>query len=236
MIRLGVNIDHIATLRQVRRGIEPVPVFAALLCEKAGADSIVVHLREDRRHIQDNDVYFIKQALKKRLNLEMSVNNPIVDFACVIKPDQATLVPEKRRELTTEGGLEVNSNLRRITSVAEKLQGCGIEVSLFIDPDKKQIDSALRSGVKHIELHTGRYANAENEIQLKKHLAQIKNAAVYAHKKGLSVAAGHGLDYQNVKSIAAIKQIEELNIGYAIICRSVIVGIERAVKEMKELI
>jgi len=233
---LGVNIDHIATLRQARRGIEPLPVFAALLCEKAGADSIVVHLREDRRHIQDKDVYFIKHALRKRLNLEMSINAAIVDFACGIKPDQATLVPEKRQELTTEGGLEVNSHLSRITSVVKKLHAAGIEVSLFIDPDRKQIDAALKTGVKRVELHTGRYANAADKIQLKKQLEQIKNAAKYGHKKGLSVAAGHGLDYRNVKSVAAIKQIEELNIGYSIICRSVIVGLEKAVKEMKALI
>ncbi|MDD5079195.1 MAG: pyridoxine 5'-phosphate synthase [Candidatus Omnitrophica bacterium] len=236
MTQLGVNIDHIATLRQVRRGIEPVPVCAALLCAKAGADSIVVHLREDRRHIQDTDVRIIKHALKKRLNLEMSVNPGIVDFACEIKPDQATLVPEKRQELTTEGGLEVSSHLRKITSVVKKLQASGIDVSLFIDPDKKQIDAALKTGVKRVELHTGKYANAANKIQLKKRLTEIKNAAEYSRKKGLSVAAGHGLDYRNVKRIAAIKQIEELNIGYSIICRSVTAGIKKAVKEMKALI
>jgi pyridoxine 5-phosphate synthase len=236
MIQLGVNIDHIATLRQARRGIEPAPVFAALLCERSGADSIVVHLREDRRHIQDKDVYFIKHALKKRLNLEMSISAKIVDFALKLKPDQATLVPEKRQELTTEGGLEVTANLRRITSVVKKLHNAGIDVSLFIDPDKKQIDAAIKTGVKRVELHTGRYANAGNKIQRKKYLTEIKNAAAYGHNKGLSIAAGHGLDYRNVGSIAAIKQIEELNIGYSIICRSVIAGIEQAVKGMKALI
>jgi len=236
MIQLGVNIDHIATLRQVRRGVEPAPVFAALLCEKAGADSIVVHLREDRRHIQEKDVYYIKNTLKKRLNLEMSINAAIVDFARKLKPDQATLVPEKRQELTTEGGLEVASNLRKITSVVKKLSGADIDVSLFIDPDKKQIDAAIKTGVKRVELHTGKYANAVNKIQRNKYLTEIKNAAVYAHKEGLSVAAGHGLDYHNVNRIAAIRQIEELNIGYSIICRSVIVGIKQAVKEMKALI
>jgi pyridoxine 5-phosphate synthase len=236
MIQLGVNIDHIATLRQVRRGVEPVPVFAALLCEKAGADSIVVHLREDRRHIQEKDVYYIKHTLKKRLNLEMSINDAIVNFARKLKPDQATLVPEKRQELTTEGGLEVTSNLRKITSVVKKLRGAGIDVSLFIDPDKKQIDAAIKTGVKRVELHTGKYANAVNKIQRNKYLREIKNAAVYARKEGLSVAAGHGLDYRNAGRIAAIKQIEELNIGYSIICRSVIVGIKQAVKEMKALI
>lgn len=233
---LGVNIDHIATLRQARRGIEPEPVLAALACERAGADSIVVHLREDRRHINDSDVRALRKTVRTKLNLEMSVSEKIVEIACRVRPDQSTLVPEKRQELTTEGGLDVAANLNKVKNAVKKLKSCGIEVSLFIDPDKKQIKASKEVGVGMIELHTGRYAEAKNKIDQEKYLNEIKNSARFGKSLGLIVNAGHGLDYNNVGRIARLKEIEELNIGYSIICRSVFVGLERAVREMKALI
>jgi pyridoxine 5-phosphate synthase len=236
MPRLGVNIDHVATLRQARKGIEPEPVFAALICQAAGADSIVCHLREDRRHINDADLYLLKKIVKARLNLEMSVAPEIVDIACEVKPDQATLVPERRQELTTEGGLDVVSNLNRVKRVIKKLQNQGIKVSLFIDPDKRQIDAAKKAGAGIIELHTGRYADSLDGKEERKYFKEIEEASKYARLTGLVVNAGHGLDYYNVSRIAGIKGIEELNIGYSIVCRAVIVGLERAVKEMNSLI
>ncbi|MBI5144995.1 MAG: pyridoxine 5'-phosphate synthase, partial [Candidatus Omnitrophica bacterium] len=180
MPRLGVNIDHIATLRQVRKGIEPEPVFAAFICEAEGAQGIVVHLREDRRHIQDRDLYLLKEVVKVKLNLEMSVAPAIVEIACKVKPDQATLVPEKRQEITTEGGLDVVSNFKRVEEVVDKLQNNGIDVSLFIDPDKKQIDAAKKTGVKIIELHTGRYSEAKNNQQQEKYFRELESAVNYA--------------------------------------------------------
>ena len=236
MARLGVNIDHIATLRQARRGFFPDPVTAAGICEKAGCDSIVAHLREDRRHINDIDVIRLKKAVKTRFNLEMSIAPEIVDIACSIKPDQATLVPEKRQELTTEGGLDVVYNKNRIKKAVKKLIGAGIEVSLFIDPSKKQISSAPDIGVGMIEIHTGRYAEAKNKAQLSARFKEIAGAVDFAHKVGLAVNAGHGLDYVNVARVARIPGIEELNIGYSIICRSVFFGLEKAVSRMLELI
>jgi pyridoxine 5-phosphate synthase len=236
MTKLGVNIDHVATLREVRHGKEPDLVLAALLCEKAGADSIVVHLREDRRHIQEKDLYLLKKAVKIRLNLEMSISPDVVKIACKLKPNQATLVPERRQELTTEGGLDVIANFKKIKQVSEKLKKQGIAVSLFIDPDKKQIDAAVKSGIKRIELHTGRYANSQNDSELKSSFKELKTAAFYASNKRLHVFAGHGLDYKNTRDIARIKVIEELNIGYSIVCRSVIVGLKQAVLLMKRLI
>lgn len=236
MPKLGVNIDHIATLREVRKGIEPEPVFAALICEAAGADSIVVHLREDRRHIKERDLCLLKQVVKTKLNLEMSVAKDIVDIASHAKPDQATLVPEKRQELTTEGGLDVVSNFKKIKAVKDKLEKAGIVVSLFIDPDKKQIDAAKRIGVAMIELHTGRYADARNEKEQEKYFKELKQATAYVINKGIIVNAGHGLNYYNVGRIARIEAIEELNIGYSIVCRAALVGLERAVREMKVLI
>lgn len=236
MPRLGVNIDHVATLRQVRLGIEPEPAFAALVAQQAGADSIVAHLREDRRHIQDRDLELLKQLVKTKLNLEMSVSADIVEIACKVKPDRATLVPEKRQELTTEGGLDVSSNFRTIKQVSAKLEKSGIEVSLFIDPDKKQIDAAKKLGIKMIELHTGAYANAGGSREQERQFGVVQAAAAYAKKSGLDVFAGHGLDYYNVSRIARIKEIEELNIGYSIVCRAVLVGFERAVREMKALV
>jgi pyridoxine 5-phosphate synthase len=236
MPKLGVNIDHIATLREVRGGIEPEPVFAALICEAAGADSIVAHLREDRRHIKEKDLYLLRQVVKTRLNLEMSTAKDIVGIARQVKPDQATLVPERRQELTTEGGLDTLSHLEKIKSVKDSLEKEGIVVSLFIDPDKKQIDAAKKAGVNTIELHTGRYADARNEKEETRFFKQLEAATIYARKKGLIVNAGHGLNYYNVSRVAKIKRIEELNIGYSIICRAALVGLERAVKEMKALI
>jgi len=236
MLKLGVNIDHVATLREIRSGIEPEPVFAALVCQAAGADSIVVHLREDRRHIKDRDVCMLKEVVKVKLNLEMSVAEDIVEAACGIKPDQATLVPEKRQEVTTEGGLDVVSGFKKIKQVRERLERNNITVSLFIDPEKKQIDAAKKAGVKMIELHTGRFADNRSEQEQDKYFREIEMAVQYAREKGLHVFAGHGLNYYNVFRIARIKGLEELNIGYAIVCRAVLVGLERAVKEMKTLI
>lgn len=235
MPKLGVNIDHVATLRQARLGREPEPIFAALISERAGAHSIVVHLREDRRHIQERDLYLLKEVVRTRLNLEMSTFDDIVDIACKMKPHQATLVPEKRQELTTEGGLDVISNFNQIKRVALRLKKAGIDVSLFIDPDKKQIAAAKEIGVGIIELHTGKYAHSRNEGERKKYLEEIKKAVIFAKGKGLHVCAGHGLDYYNVSAIARLKNIEELNIGYAIVCRAVMVGLEQAVREMKIL-
>lgn len=236
IVKLGVNIDHIATLREARRGIEPEPAFAALIVQAAGADSIVAHLREDRRHIKERDMGILKEVVKIKLNLEMSVAEDIVRFACKLKPEQATLVPEKRQELTTEGGLNVVLGFKRIKEAARRLEGSGICASLFIDPDKRQIDAAKKCGVKMIELHTGRYADARGQKGQDEYFRELEKAAGYAKDKGLSVFAGHGLNYYNVSRIAQIKEIEELNIGYSIICRAVFVGLERAVKEMKVLI
>ncbi len=236
MPRLGVNIDHVATLREVRKGIEPEPVFAALICEAAGADSIVAHLREDRRHIKERDIYILKEVVKTKLNLEMSIAPEIVEIACRLKPEQATLVPEKRQELTTEGGLDVLSNFKKIKQVLSRLEKHGIAVSLFIDPDKSQIDASKKVGAGMIELHTGRYAEARSEKEQDKYFKELQIATHYAKSEGLHVFAGHGLNYYNVTRVARIEAIEELNIGYSIVCRAVLVGLERAVKEMKMLI
>ncbi|MBP7216451.1 MAG: pyridoxine 5'-phosphate synthase, partial [Candidatus Omnitrophica bacterium] len=208
MPRLGVNIDHVATLREARKGSVPDPTIAALLCEASGADSIVVHLREDRRHIKDNDVAMLRQVVKTKLNLEMSVASEIVSIACVVKPDQATLVPERRQELTTEGGLDVVGQLQRIKQAKNRLQRQGIEVSLFIDPEKKQIDAAKKIGVAMIELHTGRFADAKNTREQTMYYKQIQTSVAYGIKQGLVVNAGHGLDYANVAMIAKIPGVE----------------------------
>ncbi|MFZ2357496.1 MAG: pyridoxine 5'-phosphate synthase [Candidatus Omnitrophota bacterium] len=236
MVKLGVNIDHVASLRELRHAIDPEPAFAASICEEAGADSIVVHLREDRRHIKEGDLFILKKIVKTRLNLEMSIANDIVQIACLIKPDQATLVPEKRKELTTEGGLDVINNFHRIKEAAKLLQKKNITVSLFIDPEKKQIDAAKKMGIEMLEFHTGRYANAKNKKEQEMYFGQIVSVVNYALKKGLTVNAGHGLNYNNVTRIAKIRGIEELNIGYSIICRAVLVGLKQAICEMKALI
>jgi pyridoxine 5-phosphate synthase len=235
MLNLGVNIDHVATLREVRHGIEPEPAFAALIAQTAGADSIVVHLREDRRHIKERDLYILKEIVKVKLNLEMSIAENIVEIACKVKPDQSTLVPERRQELTTEGGLDVVSNFNRIKQAFHKLDKQAIMVSLFIDPDKKQIDAARKLGIRTVELHTGRYADARNKKEQDKYFKELETAVKYARGKGLHVYAGHGLNYYNVSKVAKIEGIEELNIGYSIVCRAVLVGLERAVREMKVL-
>ena len=236
MPSLGVNIDHVATLRQARGGNLPDPVYAAFLAEQAGAQSIVAHLREDRRHIQDQDIKLLRKKIRTKLNLEMSLADEILKIACSIRPDQATLVPEKRQELTTEGGLNVADNLKIISRAIKRLKAANIQVSLFIDPDKNQINAAKKSGTKIIEFHTGRYALAKNSSQNEKFFNQLKQAVNYAQTQGLSVNAGHGLDYANVKRIAQIQGIAELNIGYAIICKALYVGLFAAVKEMQELI
>jgi pyridoxine 5-phosphate synthase len=225
----------VASVREIRHGLEPEPAFAAIICEAQGADSIVVHLREDQRHIKEKDLYILKKVVKTRLNLEMSIAPHIVDIACRLKPDQATLVPEKRQEITTEGGLDVLANFKKVKKVIQRLEKAGITVSLFIDPDKSQIEAARKIGAGMIELHTGRYADAENKKEQDRYFKQLVTAVRYAKGKTLIVNAGHGLNYYNVSRVAKIKDIEELNIGYSIVCRAVLVGLARAVKEMKIL-
>ena len=235
MAKLGVNIDHVATLREARRISYPDPAAAAAICEEAGCDSIVCHLREDRRHIKDADVKRLRETVMTRLNLEMSTAKDIVDIACAVRPAQATLVPEKRKELTTEGGLDVIKYEKRIASVIERFGRNGIETSLFIGPSKRQIDASKKSGAGIVELHTGAYANAKNRAAVSKELDNIRRAADYALSLGLEVNAGHGLNYNNVKEVARIKGINELNIGHSIISRAVLVGLKQAVEEMLEL-
>ncbi len=232
MVKLGVNIDHIATLRQARGEFDPDPVIAARLCEQAGCDSIVAHLREDRRHIQDRDIVLLRKTVKGRFNLEMSVDPGIVKVALMVKPDQATLVPERRQELTTEGGLDVVRHLNRVKKASRMLMDRGIEVSLFIAPDKKQIDATFAIGVKTIELHTGHYARAFADRSAIDEFAQIKAMTLYARRSGMKVNAGHGLNYENTYAIARVKGMAELNIGHAIMSRAVFVGIKQAVQEM----
>lgn len=237
MIKLGVNIDHVATVREARKTFEPDPAAAAILAEKAGCDGIVCHLRKDRRHIQDKDLRELKKKVKTRLNLEMSVDPEIVDIACGVKPEQATLVPENRQEITTEGGLDVIANFDIVKNVVKKLLSAGIEVSLFIDPVIKQVEASKKSGVKIIEFHTGRYAEAYNAGgDHLKELENLKEMSAAAIEAGLTVCAGHGLNYNNVAPVARIKGMYELNIGHSIISRAVFVGIKEAVKEMKGLI
>jgi pyridoxine 5-phosphate synthase len=236
MAELGVNIDHIASIRGIRKGVDPSPVEAAMICEKAGADSIVAHLREDRRHINDSDVLALKLSVKTRFNLEMSLARDIVDIACGIKPDQVTLVPEKRKEVTTEGGLDVMANSRKLEIALKRLRSVNIPVSIFIDPEKKQLLAAIKLGINRIELHTGKYADAKSSRLKTRFFKEIVDSAALARANGIHVFAGHGLDYANVGRIARIKDIEELNIGYSIVCRSALVGLERAVKEMKALL
>jgi pyridoxine 5-phosphate synthase len=236
MAHLCVNIDHIATLRQARLEIEPDPVAAALLVESAGASGITVHLREDRRHIQDRDVELLRQVVKSKLNLEMAATPEMVQIAKRIKPDECTLVPEKREELTTEGGLDVVGQLTRLQEVCAQLEEAGIVVSLFINPDTAQIVAASQSGAQFVELHTGRYAHAKAEAQIRREYAELVTAAQLAQSKGLRVNAGHGLTYRNVTPVAKIIGMEDLNIGHNIIARAALVGLERAVKEMMELL
>ncbi len=236
MANLGVNIDHVATLRQARGGAEPDPVAAAVLAELGGADGITIHLREDRRHIQDRDLRLLRQTVKTKLNLEMAATDEMIRIALEIKPEICTLVPEKRQELTTEGGLDVRFNLDVITDAVDRLQDGGIIVSLFLDPDPDQIKAANKADANCIEIHTGAFAEARGLQEQEQELLKIGNAVRLAKKLGMGVNAGHGLTYTNIKKVAAIGGIEEYNIGHAIISRAVLVGLERAVREMVELI
>ncbi len=236
MTRLAINVDHVATIRQARGITEPDPVTAAAICELAGAAGIVVHLREDRRHIQDRDVYLLRQTIKTRLNLEMGADKEIVKIALDIKPDMVTLVPEKRLELTTEGGLNVVAEQKKLAKVIATMTKNGIPVSLFVDPDAKQIKASHAIGATYVEIHTGKYCEAKTEDDREVELAQIAGAADQAFALGLRVNAGHGLDYRTTAPIAALDSIEELSIGHAIISRAVFVGLDQAVREMLALI
>jgi len=235
MIRLGVNVDHVATVRQARRAQVPDPMEAALLAEKAGADGITVHLREDRRHIQERDVELLRERLKTKLNLEMAVTPAMVAFAENLRPDDACFVPEKREELTTEGGLDIVAHRRKIQDSVKRLQDRGIHVSLFVDPEEKQIETSKEVGADAVEVHTGTYCNAAG-AEREKERRTVASAVSLAYRLGLEVHAGHGLDYENVLPIAGIHEIVELNIGHSIIARAVVVGIEQAVREMKALL
>lgn len=234
MLHLGVNVDHVATLRQARRTTYPDPLFAALIAEQAGADSITIHLREDRRHIQDRDVRLCKDALQTRLNLEMAATDEMVRIALEVRPPDVCLVPEKRTEVTTEGGLDVIGQEGSLKTLCRRLRDAGIRVSLFIDPENAQLDAAARVGAPVVELHTGAYAEAKGEAA-QRELKRIELAARHASSLGLIVNAGHGLNYHNVAPIAAIEEIVELNIGHAIVARALFDGMAAAVAEMKRL-
>jgi len=234
--RLSVNIDHIATIRQARKGIEPDPIAAAVLAELAGAEGIIAHLREDRRHVQDRDLRLLREIVQTKLNLEMAAIEEMQRIALEVKPDITTLVPEKREELTTEGGLDVAQRTDFMKSYISRLQQGGIMVSLFVDPDASQIAAARKSGADWVELHTGAYANAKTEKARGRELEKIIEAAKLAGSLGLRVGAGHGLNYVNVREIAGISEVEELNIGHSVISRAALVGMERAVREMKALL
>lgn len=236
MIRLGVNLDHVATVRQARRALEPDPVAAAVLALLGGADGITLHLREDRRHIQDRDVQLMRQVVTHRLNLEMACVEGIVDIACAIRPHEATLVPERREELTTEGGLDVVGQQKAVAATMAQLQHAGIEVSLFVDPDTRQIEIARLLGAKAVEIQTASYAEAKTSEDRQRELTLLHESADLARQHGLHVHMGHGLDYHNVCAICRIPGVEELNIGHSIVSRAMLVGMERAVREMKETI
>jgi len=236
MARLGVNIDHVATIRQARGGAEPDPVAAAAIAELAGADGITIHLREDRRHIQDRDLKLLRQTVRTKLNLEMAATEEMVSIALAVKPDMCTLVPEKRQELTTEGGLDVRLHALALEKAILRLQDGGLAVSLFIDPDPDQIKAAHRIGADYIEIHTGAFADAADPKAEDREIIKIENGIRLASKIGLGVNAGHGLNYINVKKVAALGGVEEFNIGHSIISRAVIVGLDRAVRDMVDLI
>jgi pyridoxine 5-phosphate synthase len=233
LLTLGVNIDHVATLRQARRTVEPDPVAAAVLAELGGADGITTHLREDRRHIQERDIRLLRQTVRTRLNLEMAATSEMVAIALDLKPNYVTLVPEKREEVTTEGGLDVIGNLTRLAEVVNQLQSAQIPVSLFIDPEPDQITATAKIEAQFIELHTGKYAEASQENSQAQELNALKQGCEQALSLGLRVNAGHGLTYWNVYPVACLPGMEELNIGHTIISRAVLVGLERAVREMK---
>ena len=234
MLRLGVNIDHVATLRQARRGDEPDPAAAAVLALLGGADGITVHLREDRRHIQERDLRLLRPLVPNRLNLEMAAVDAIADLACEVKPDECTLVPERREELTTEGGLDVVAQEAAVARVVRRLKDCDVYVSLFIDPNAVQIHAARMLGAQAVEIQTARYSEAKTPAARDEELAALREAAQLARDQGLHVHMGHGLNYTNVQAVAAIPEVEELNIGHSIVSRAVLVGLERAVRDMKE--
>ncbi|MET4025159.1 pyridoxine 5-phosphate synthase [Marinobacter sp. MBR-99] len=235
-VLLGVNIDHVATLRQARGTRYPDPVQAALVAEEAGADGITIHPREDRRHIQDRDVLLLREVLQTKMNLEMAVTDAMLAFAEQVRPECVCLVPEKREELTTEGGLDVDGQEERVARACDRLAKIGAEVSLFIDPDPVQIDAAVRCGAPVVELHTGEYAEAQNPAVRERSFKQLADAVAYARKKGLIVNAGHGLHYHNTERVAAIPGINELNIGHAIVARAVFTGLKEAVREMRGIL
>jgi pyridoxine 5-phosphate synthase len=234
--KLGVNIDHVATIRQARGGSEPDPVAAAAIAELAGADGITIHLREDRRHIQDRDLKILRKTVKTKLNLEMAATDEMVEIALVVKPDMCTLVPEKRQELTTEGGLDVRVHAQSLEKAISRLHDGGILTSLFIDPDSDQIKAANKIGADYVEIHTGSFADATDWKSEEQELIKIENAIKLAAKLGLGVNAGHGLNYTNIKKVAALGGVEEYNIGHSIISKAVLVGLDRAVRDMVELI
>ena len=233
MPRLGVNVDHVATLRQVRGVDYPDPVEAALIAERAGAEGVTVHLREDRRHIQEHDVAELRRRLRVKLNLEMAVTDAMVAVACRVRPDDACFVPERREELTTEGGLDVVRHLPRVAAAVTRLAAAGIHVALFIDPEEAQVRAAREAGATAVELHTGDYANARDATTQAGELARLRSAAARAREIGLEVHAGHGLTVANVGPVAAIPEVVELNIGHSIVARAVLVGMMEAVREMK---
>jgi pyridoxine 5-phosphate synthase len=235
-VRLAVNVDHVATLRQARGGVEPDPVWAAALAELAGAEGIIVHLREDRRHIQDRDLRLLRQTVKTKLNMEMAAIDEMIGIAAEIKPDLCTLVPEKRQELTTEGGLSVARNQAAIGSAVERLQAAGIRVSLFIDPEPDQVKAAREVGAEIVEIHTGRYADAAAGDAQRAEFKRLEAAFTLGREAGLSVSAGHGLNYVNVQPVVALDLVSEFSIGHAIISRAVLVGLEPAVAEMVALV
>lgn len=236
MAHLGVNIDHVATVRQARRTYEPDPVWAAALAELGGADGITVHLREDRRHIQDRDLRILRDTVSVKLNLELALDDKVLEIACQTRPDQATLVPEQRHEVTTEGGLDAVAHRDRLERAIDRLKGAGIVVSLFLDPDPQQIDAAAALQAQAVELHTGQYALASPGKQQTAELIKLTNAARLVRERGLVLHAGHGLTYRNVQPVSRIEGMGELNIGHSIVARAVMVGFERAVREMKALV
>jgi len=236
MVDLGVNIDHVATVRQARRTNEPDPVWAAALAELGGADGITLHLREDRRHILDRDLRVLRETVAVKLNLEMACDEGVLGIACQIKPDQATLVPERREEITTEGGLDCAGQQSRVREVIGRLKEAGIAVSLFLDPDPRQLEAAAQLGVDAVELHTGQYALAAAGAERDKQLEILKDAGARIRRAGMTLHAGHGLTYRNVRPVAAIDEMHELNIGHSIVARAIMVGFERAVREMKRLV
>lgn len=236
MVELGVNIDHVATVRQARRTYEPDPVWAAVLAQLGGADGITIHLREDRRHIQDRDLRLLRETVTVKLNLELAANDEVVEIACQVKPDQATLVPENRAEVTTEGGLDVVGARERIAKAVDRLRQAGIVVSLFLDPDPEQVEAGCQLGAEAIELHTGQYALARPGQAQHQELLKLANTGRMIVQHNVALHAGHGLTYHNVQPVAQIAQMRELNIGHSIVSRALMVGMERAVREMKALL